>query len=167
MVLSMTSYPERMKDIHYAIFSVLNQTIRPEKFILWLAQEEFPNGEKDVPENVLQFKKFGLEIRFTDALRSFKKIVPALREFPDSILVSADDDIFYPENWLENLYKSYQNNPNNIYTHRLHKITVANDTILQYNNVNWVCPEKLRWQAVMYNMAKMISKFRMLFHTII
>lgn len=133
MVLSMTSYPERMKDVHYAIFSILNQTIRPERFILWLAQEEFPNDEKDIPQNVLQFKKFGLEIKFTDAIRSFKKIVPALREFPDSILVSADDDIFYPETWLESMYKSYQKDPTKIYAHRLHEVKIENNAICPYS----------------------------------
>lgn len=133
MVLSMTSYPERMKDIHYAIFSILNQKIQPEKFILWLAKEEFPNGENDVPQSVLQFKKFGLEIRFTDAIRSFKKIIPALKEYPNSILVSADDDIYYPKDWLNNLYKSYKKDATKIYAQRIHKVEITNGEILPYS----------------------------------
>lgn len=133
MVLSMTSYPERMKDMHYAIFSILNQSIQPEKFILWLAASEFPNGEQNVPENVLQFKKYGLEIRFTEAIRSFKKIIPALENFSDKILVSADDDIFYPENWLKELYSSYRKNHTKIYAHRMHKVCLENGNIKEYS----------------------------------
>lgn len=136
MVLSMTTYPERMKDVHYAIFSILNQSIAPEKFILWLAREEFPNGEKDISANVLQFKKYGLEIRFTDAIRSFKKIVPALREFSDHILVSADDDIYYPLDWLENMYNAYLSNPNYIYANRLHEVKMLDGKICPY--ADWV-----------------------------
>lgn len=136
MVLSMTSYPERMKDVHYAIFSILNQSIQPEKFILWLAKEEFPNGENDIPQTVLQFKKFGLEIKFTDAIRSFKKIVPALKEYPHSILVSADDDIYYQNDWLKNLYESYKKDPTKIYAHRIHEVGIKNNQILPYKEWN-------------------------------
>lgn len=132
MVLSMTSYPERMKDVHYAIFSIINQEIQPEKFILWLAKDEFPNGENDIPQSVLQFKKYGLEIRFTEAIRSFKKIVPALKEYPHSILVSADDDIYYPEGWLKNLYEAYKKDSTKIYAHRIHKVGIENNEILPY-----------------------------------
>ena len=29
------------------------------------------------------------------------KLVPALKAFPNDILVTADDDVFYPVNWFE------------------------------------------------------------------
>ena len=132
MVLSMTSYPERIYDIHYAIFSILDQDIQPEKFILWLADEEFPNGEKDIPETILKFKNYGLEIKFTDAIRSFKKIVPALINFPNSILVSADDDIYYPKDWLKKLYNSYKKDPTKIYAHRIHRAIVRDGKFAPY-----------------------------------
>ncbi len=134
LVVSMTSYPERMKDIHYAIYSVFNQSVLPDKFILWLAESEFPNKELDIPSTVLQFKRYGLEIRFTDAIRSFKKLCPALQEFPKSILVSADDDIYYPNTWLEDMYKTYKNSPTMICAHRIHKVKVINGEIGAYDS---------------------------------
>ena len=132
LVLSMTTYPKRIDDVHYAIFSILNQSILPEKFILWLTRDEFPLLEQGLPESILQFKRFGLEIRFTDAMRSFQKIIPTLRDFPNSVIVTADDDIFYPCDWLKSLYDSYLDAPSKIYAHRMHRVEIINDKIASY-----------------------------------
>lgn len=122
VIVSLTSFPERMYDIHYCIYSLLNQKLKPDRVVLWLAQEEFPNGEYDIPANVLNLKKFGLEIKFCKNLMSFKKIIPALREFPDAIIVTADDDIYYADDWLELLYDNHKLYPKDIILHRSRKI---------------------------------------------
>lgn len=132
LVLSMTTYPKRINDAHYAIFSIFNQSILPEKFILWLTRDEFPMLEQGIPDSILQFKKFGLEIRFTDAMRSFQKIIPTLRDFPNSVVVTADDDIFYSSDWLKIFYESYLEDPSKIYAHRMHRVEVINDKIASY-----------------------------------
>lgn len=122
VIVSLTSFPERMYDIHYCIYSLLNQKLKPDRVVLWLAKEEFPNGEYDIPANVLNLKKFGLEIKFCKNLMSFKKIIPALREFPDAIIVTADDDIYYADDWLELLYDNHKLYPKDIILHRSRKI---------------------------------------------
>lgn len=122
VIVSLTSFPERMYDIHYCIYSLLNQKLKPDRVVLWLAKEEFPNGEYDIPANVLNLKKFGLEIKFCKNLMSFKKIIPALKEFPDAIIVTADDDIYYADDWLELLYDNHKLYPKDIILHRSRKI---------------------------------------------
>ena len=47
VIVSLTSYPDRMYDIHYCLYSLLNQTFKPDKIILYLTKEQFPNLEKD------------------------------------------------------------------------------------------------------------------------
>ena len=118
VILSLTSIPDRMFDIHFTIYSLLKQSVKPEKIILYLGKEKFPNGEKDVPDNVLIFKDFGLEFRFVEDIRSFTKLIPALKEFPDKIIVTADDDIFYEKDWLKNLVETHKKYPNNIIEHK-------------------------------------------------
>jgi hypothetical protein len=41
-IVSLTSCPERMYDIHFCTFSLLNQITKPDAVILWLAEEQFP-----------------------------------------------------------------------------------------------------------------------------
>lgn len=135
LIVSLTSYPERMYDLHFCLYSLLNQTLKPDMVILWLAREEFPNGENDISKKVLNLKKNGLTIKWCKNIRSYKKLIPALEEYPQDIIVTADDDIFYPQNWLEKLYTSYIKNPQNIHCHRAHKITFdKNSRIEPYQN---------------------------------
>lgn len=41
IVVSLTSFPARIKKVHIVIESLLNQTIKPDKIILWLSKEQF------------------------------------------------------------------------------------------------------------------------------
>ncbi len=50
IIISLTSFPERMDEIHYALYSLLTQTFKPDMLVLWLGEEQFPNKESDIPE---------------------------------------------------------------------------------------------------------------------
>ncbi|MCI2235399.1 glycosyltransferase family 2 protein [Helicobacter sp. CaF467b] len=124
VIVSLTSYPKRIPYIKYAIYTLLNQNVKPYRVVLWLSKEEFPNKEKDLPQELLEFVKKGLEIKWCDQnLYSYKKLIPSLKEFSNSIIVTADDDILYPKDWLEKLYRAYKKDPNFIHCHRAHRIT--------------------------------------------
>ena len=131
LIVSLTSFPERLYDIHFCIYSILNQTIKPDEVILWLASDQFPNGEKDIPQDVLNLKKFGLKIKWCDDIRAYKKLIPALEEYPNDLIVTADDDLFYPENWLELLYEEHKQNPKHIICQRSRKISFNTDGSLK------------------------------------
>lgn len=129
LIVSLTSFPARMYDIHYALFSLLNQTVKPDKVILWLGEDKFPNKDEDLPKKVLELKKHGLSIEYCKDVRSFTKLIPALIKYPNDIIVTADDDIYYPDNWLEVLYNGHLSNniDNNILCHRAHNIKFDNE----------------------------------------
>ncbi len=129
-IISLTSFPERIDDLYYNLYSLLNQTMKPDILILWLAEDQFPNKELDLPIEIIKLKKKGLIINWCTDLKSYKKLIFSLKEFPDDIIVTADDDIYYPENWLELLYFSYLKNPKNIHCHRAHKVTLNSDSSL-------------------------------------
>lgn len=132
IIVSLTSFPQRMYEIHYTLYSLLTQTCKPAKVILWLSNEEFPNGENDVPQKVLNLKKNGLTIEFCKNLYSYKKLIPALKMYPNNTIVTADDDIYYEKNWLEKLIKTHETNPNLIIAHRTHTIKFNKDGIAPY-----------------------------------
>jgi len=134
LIVTLTSYPDRMYDIHYSVYSLLKQSKKPDMVILYLAEEQFPNKEADLPQKLLKFKENGLTIKWCKDLKSYKKLIPALKEFPNDIIVTADDDIFYPENWLLKLYEAYLKNPEFIHAHRVHKITFEDGKIRPYTS---------------------------------
>lgn len=118
LIVSLTSFPARIRVVAKTINTLLRQTVKPDKLILWLADSQFPNKEQDLPAELLKLKEYGLKIRWCEDLRSYKKLVPALREFPNDIIVTADDDLYYQEDWLESLYNEYLKAPQNVYTRR-------------------------------------------------
>lgn len=150
LVVSLTSFPERMYDIHYALYSLLNQSTKPDEVVLWLGVEQFPNKEKDVPKNVLDLGKNGLTIKWCEDLKSYKKLIPSLEEYPNDIIITADDDIFYPHNWLELLYVAYLKEPDYIHCHRAHRII--------FDEKNEILPYA-QWQSSVKNVEKSFLNF--------
>ena len=122
IIISLTSYPARIKFVHTAIYSLLNQNMKPYKIILWLAKPQFPNGNKDLSKNLLDLIDKGLTIEYYDSdidIKSYHKLIPTLKKYPNNIIVTADDDIIYGKDWLEKLYKTYLKYPKDIAAHRI------------------------------------------------
>ena len=46
-IVSLTSFPARINTAHLAINTLLQQTFKPDRIILWLASEQFAKKEKD------------------------------------------------------------------------------------------------------------------------
>lgn len=82
-------------------------------------------------------KKFGIEIKFCHNLKQYNKLIHSLKEFPNDLIVTVDDDIYYQYDCLEKLYNAYLENPNFIHCHRAHKILFdKNNDILPYTK--WI-----------------------------
>ena len=120
VIVSLTSYPARIKSVWITIASLLQQTMKPNKVILWLAEEQFPGRE--VPDSLKRLQKRGLEIRFCEDLRPHKKYYYAVQEYPDYYIITADDDIFYPEDHIERLWQGHEKYADTIICHWSHRI---------------------------------------------
>lgn len=122
IIVSLTSYEERFNDLPITLYSLLNQEIKPDRIILWL--DEKSNDLTTLPYGITQFIKNGLEIRFVKDIKSYTKAIYAFKEFSSDIIVTADDDIYYPSNWLKKLYLSYISHPEDIHAHRVHRVNL-------------------------------------------
>lgn len=134
VIISLTSYPARMNSIMYTLRSLMTQTVKPDKIILWLTEGQYPRREADVPLEILNLRKYGLTIGWYERpIRSYTKLIPALQQYPDAIIVTADDDIQYRKDWLEGLYKAYLNEPQMVHCYFSHKISMTDDGCTPYN----------------------------------
>ena len=124
IIVSLTSFPARINKVWITISSMMNQTLKPKRIILWLAEEQFPGKEKDLPQNLIKLKDRGLEIGFCDDLRPHKKYYYTMKENPEEIVVTVDDDMLYPENMLEQLWEAHKKNPHMVVCQYAHKITL-------------------------------------------
>ncbi len=110
IIVSLTSFPNRLPKIWITIESILRQTLRPDKVILWLSKEQIANIDS-LPKNLKDLQKRGVEIRLVSKdLKSYKKYFYCIQEFKDEIVVLIDDDIIYNSTMLEDMYKQYEQN---------------------------------------------------------
>ena len=108
IIVSVTSYPARIHEVVLAIRTVYRQTMQPDKVILWLGEEKFPNRYNDLPEELLRLvSEKGLEIRWCEDIGPHTKYFYAFQEYPDALVITIDDDILYPPDRIENLYQCY------------------------------------------------------------
>lgn len=117
LIVSLTSYPARFQTLDLTLKTLLSQSVRPDHVILWVAHQDLAL----LPRSIKALTRHGLSIEGCDDLRSYKKLIPALRRFPRAALVTADDDIAYPRRWLEALTERYSENPAVITFHRCHR----------------------------------------------
>lgn len=120
IIVSLTTYPARIGSVWITIASLLQQTMKPYKVILWLAGEQFP--EHEIPNRLKKMEKRGLEIRFCEDLKPHKKYYYAMQEYSDYYIITADDDIFYPENFIEQLWGGHEKYSDAIICHWSHEI---------------------------------------------
>ena len=126
IIISMSSCESNFAELEMTLFSIFNQKVRPDKVILWLSKDM---KLSEMPYNITKFVKTGLEIRFAENINSYTKTTEALKEFKKEIIVTAEDNILYPEEWLKRLYHSYISNPDDIHVHKAKNITVKNKKI--------------------------------------
>ena len=121
IVVSLTSYGKRIHDVYLAIESIMQGSLKPNRIILWLSEEEFSG--KALPTTLQKQAERGLEIRFCKDVKSYKKLIFALQEFPNACIITIDDDLIYNFDLVENLVAAHKRNPNCIWANRIHKIT--------------------------------------------
>lgn len=116
LVVSLTSYPPRFGSLHLVLRSLLAQSVRADRVILWL-------DERGLDALPAACRLPGLEVRTCPDWRSYKKIVPALIEAPEAHIVTADDDIHYSPDWLAGLVAKAGAG---VAAHRAHRVTLDN-----------------------------------------
>ena len=132
LVVTLTSYGRRAATtVIHVLKSLLLQTHRPDRIILWLDDVNF--SSENVPLKLAKFcYKYGVEIRFCEDIRSYKKLVPTLKLCPDDILVTVDDDLVYKRGFLKSLYEAHLETPAEILCTLAHSPKVKGNEFLPY-----------------------------------
>lgn len=106
IIVSLTSYGVRVNDtLPYTLYSLLLQTRLPDRIVVWLDNVNWK--ESNLPPILKKFEEFGVEFFFVEDMRSYKKLIPALKKFPDNIIITVDDDLYYNPYTIEWLTDEY------------------------------------------------------------
>lgn len=108
VIVSLTSIPERLECVVFPIQCMLVQTERPDRIILWLDEECIGY---DLPQKLSDLTMYGLEIEFIKDIGPHKKYFYTMQRFPEALMITIDDDMYYKRTFIEELLHTYEENP--------------------------------------------------------
>lgn len=132
VILSLTSYPARINQAYVAIKSLMRQSVKADRIVLWLAEDQFKTFA--LPGKFNRLIKRGLCVSYVEDLRSHKKYYYALREQkPNELIITFDDDIIYEKDAVKKLIKKHNEYPDCIVCNRGHEIEFDDNGLKPYN----------------------------------
>lgn len=152
ILVSLTSFDKRIDDVYLTIESLFQQWVKADAIVLWLSIENFP--DKTLPEALIRQQQRGLQVYFVEEdLGSYKKYVYAFERFPDSLIITVDDDTLYPPDMIDQLYRAHLREPAHIHSLRAHKMTLDKQgQLLPYDDWQlhwrWAMGEDAPWKRV-------------------
>jgi hypothetical protein len=132
IIVSFTSYPKRIQQAKFVASSMLNQTMKPDRVILWLARDQFP--AKTLPKDYDELQNRGLSIKWCENLKAHKKYLFSIQMHPNSLIITVDDDLIYNNRLVETLYREHQQFPHAICAMRAHRMRFNSNNLLPYND---------------------------------
>lgn len=120
LVVTLTSIPSRLKAVAITVRSLLRQSVRPSKIILWLNKDL----KGRLPRELSCLESDLFHICYVQGTESHRKLVCSLAEYESAILVTCDDDLIYPKDWLERLVSFHESHPNDVVAHECRNIAI-------------------------------------------
>ena len=108
VIVSLTTHGKRIYDVHATIESIMRGSVKPNRIVLWLSEDY---KHIILPLALQKQTSRGLEIRYCKDIRSYTKLIPALKEFPEASIITIDDDIIYPYDLIECLVNAHIERP--------------------------------------------------------
>lgn len=130
-VVSLTSYGKRARTVGFTLESIAQGTLLPSRLLLWLDEPELIAR---LPASVRRLQARGLEVLPCENYGPHKKYYPyvAAQTTLDAPLVTADDDVLYPRDWLASLMAAHQREPELVHCYRARVMALSGSELLPY-----------------------------------
>lgn len=120
LIVSLTTHPPRISDVYLTIESILLQNATDFEIHLYISEKDMATIGQ-LPATLQRQMNRGVKIITTaEDYRSYDKLVHALKANPEATIVTADDDVIYPRNWLARLLEGASRYPDCVICHRGH-----------------------------------------------
>ncbi|WP_047241265.1 hypothetical protein [Corynebacterium epidermidicanis] len=131
VVISLTSHGKRLEKVYLTLESIARGYMKA-PIVLWLDEEDF---HSEYPETLQRLIKRGLQVRCSDGhygphtkyWGQFREVVGT-----DTRVVTIDDDMIYPEWFLQNLLFIGDLRSDVIHAYRAHRIELRDGRMMPY-----------------------------------
>jgi hypothetical protein len=141
VVISLTSHGDRLDRVHYTLESIARGTVKA-PVVLWLDEKDY-RGEW--PKTLRRLVGRGLQVRCSDGLYGpHTKYWSQFREVAGTgkRVATVDDDMIYPEWFLERLLFVGDLRDDAVIAYRAHRIELRDGDLLPY--VKWTAADTCR-----------------------
>ncbi len=130
IIVSLTTLPKRIDTVYLIIECIMVQTLKPDKIILCLVKSEYPDNFI-IPESLsnLEGKRFEI-LWVNENLKPHNKYFYTMNIYPESIVITVDDDCFVKRKLVEELYNASKRFPGCVVCTRAHKLRFSKDGVL-------------------------------------
>ena len=136
VIVSLTSYPQRIDYVADVVRSLFAQLQLPDLTVLYLSEDQFPDGVKSLPPSLTSCLGRDFQIRWVGGdMRSHKKYLYAVRDFPEDLVITVDDDIVCRNTLVGDLLSAHTRHPHAVAAIRTHLMEFDfNGVLLPYSS---------------------------------
>lgn len=116
VIVSLSTFGERIHSVALTLETLLEQTVKPNRIILNLGRQY--EGRGKIPGSLKLLERRGVELRFTPDMGPYTKLVPVLKEFPNSTIITCNDDVYYNLDFVSNMVNEHLQHPDEILASR-------------------------------------------------
>ncbi len=145
ITVSLTSFPLRFGGLHLVIKSLLTQTVRPDRIVLYY------DADTPLPGSLTALTAYGFQAqkRDTPAIKPHNKYLHAMLDYPDDLIVTVDDDMIYPPDLIEKLMLTHERFPQCVCAARAHLMRFEDGKVAPYDSFGW-CLTKINTPSMRY-----------------
>jgi hypothetical protein len=129
----LTTYGARAAGVHLVIESIARGRVRPSRLVLAVGPADLP---RPWPAGLERLRRRGLEVLECDDLGPHKKYLPwtLSQDSRRAVLVTADDDVYYPRDWLAGLLAARAEDSTAVWCHRARRLVTSGDGVDPYRD---------------------------------
>lgn len=124
-ILSCTTTFERKELFYYTFISLCKQSLKPDLFLINISEDAYlsDSGFDELPSWLQKTDQSFIKVNWVKNTGPYRKLIPAIDYAgDDDVIVTADDDVLYHEDWLKELIAASKQNPDSIIAGRTRKI---------------------------------------------
>ena len=121
--VSITTIPQRLKNLNKSVDSLLNQTKKPDKIFINIPNKYKRFKEIIKNEEIPKFNDSSVQITRCEDYGPGTKLLGSIDQInKDSLVILADDDHIYQDYMIEKFYYYYSKAPENAYSFYVHPL---------------------------------------------
>ena len=121
--VSISTIPQRLKNLNETVESLLNQTLKPNKNFINIPYKYDRFSEIIKDNQIPKFNSDAVEVTRCEDCGPGTKLLGSLNKFKkNSLLILADDDHVYRDYMIEKFFYFYSKAPNNAYSFYVHPL---------------------------------------------